>query len=210
MHEEVIPPHGLELVAALERRRSAALRGWVLAGGTALALRLGHRVSGDLDFFRASAVDLEALARVLERVGECETLGRDARTLNVLVAGVKLSFFRVSFGVLRPPTPYRFFSVADLVDIALMKLMAIADRGSRRDFVDLWCILQEGHTLRQCLELLPKKYGEGRVNLYHVLKSLTYFEDAESEPLPRMLRKFDWEACKSFFVEKAHAIVLPD
>lgn len=210
MHEEVIPPHGLELLAALERRRGAALRGWVLAGGTGLALRLGHRLSGDFDFFRSNAVDMRELARILERAGECETLNHDARTLNVLVGGVKLSFFRVSFGFLLPPAPYRFFAIADIVDIALMKLAAVADRGSRRDFVDLWCILQRGPTLRECIDLLPEKYGEGRVNLYHVLKSLTYFEDAEAEPLPAMREPFDWEACKSFFVEEAHEIVLPE
>ncbi len=209
MHEKVLPPHALELLTALEKRRSAALRGWVLAGGAALALRLGHRAAGAFDFFRTNAVDMAALLMALGRAGACEVLNHDARTLNVLVGGTKLAFFRVSFGVVHPPTPYRFFAVADLMDLALMKLVAIADRGSRKDFVDLWCILQEGLSLRECIDLLPRKYGAGHVNTYHVLKSLAYFDDAEKEPMPELLRALDWEKCKAYFAKEARAIVLP-
>jgi hypothetical protein len=90
-----------------------------------------------------------------------------------------------------------------------MKLAAISSRGSRKDFVDLYTILRGGLELEQCFAWLPEKYGEGRVNSYHVLKSLTYFEDAEREPLPRMFEPFDWQECRAFFVREAHAIVLP-
>jgi len=91
-----------------------------------------------------------------------------------------------------------------------MKLIAISGRGSRKDFVDLHTILRSGPILQDYFELLPKKYGPGRANVYHILKSLTYFEGAEQEPPPPMLEPFDWDECKSFFVREAHAIVLPD
>jgi len=91
----------------------------------------------------------------------------------------------------------------------LMKLIAISGRGSRKDFADLYIILQDVPTLETYFDMLPKKYGESRVNTYHILKSLTYFDDAESEPMPRMLVPFDWEECKAFFVREARAIILP-
>jgi len=88
-------------------------------------------------------------------------------------------------------------------------LAAISGRGSRKDFIDLYIILRGGLSLEEFFRWLPQKYGEGRSNAYHVLKSLTYFEDAESEPMPKMLEPFNWDECKAFFVREAHAIVLP-
>jgi hypothetical protein len=104
---------------------------------------------------------------------------------------------------------YAFFEIADVRDIALMKLAAIGSRGSRKDFIDLYTVLRSGLTLEVCFGWLPRKYGKGRLNTYHLLKSLTWFEDAEREPMPRMLEPFDWRECKAFFVREAHALVLP-
>jgi hypothetical protein len=99
--------------------------------------------------------------------------------------------------------------VADIRDIALMKLIAISGRGCRKDFVDLFTIVRIGVALQDLLGLLPKKYGAGRVNAYHILKSLTYFEDAEKEPMPVMLEPLNWKECKAFFTREAHSLVLP-
>ncbi len=117
--------------------------------------------------------------------GPYETLQEDLHTLTVLIDGTKLSFFRVRDPFLLPPTPHRFFSVADIRDIALMKLAAISGRGSRKDFIDLYLILQDRPTLRDYFEWLPKKYGADRINLYHIAKSLTYFSRKDSLPVPR-------------------------
>jgi hypothetical protein len=181
----------------------------MLAGGTGLALQVGHRVSEDFDFFKVESIDTGRLNLALRSLGPAETLQHDESTLTVLVLGVKLSFFSVPDPFLFDGRPFRFFEVADVRDIALMKLAAISSRGSRRDFVDLYTILRGGLELERCFAWLPEKYGEGRVNSYHVLKSLTHFKDAEREPLPRMLVPFDWDECKAFFVREAHAIVLP-
>ena len=72
-----------------------------------------------------------------------------------------------------------------------MKLIAISGRGSRKDFIDLYTILRNGPILKDFFPLLPIKYGAGRANVYHILKSLTYFKDAEREPPPTMLEPFD-------------------
>jgi len=210
MHERVLPRGSGELLAKLSGRGEPdILRGWALAGGTGLALRLGHRVSEDLDFFRTDDVDVQALHVLFKQCDVYETLQDSQHTVTVLLMGVKLSFFRVRDPFLFPATPYRFFAVADARDVALMKLAAISSRGSRKDFVDLHTILRDGPTLQDYFALLPKKYGASRVNAYHILKCLTYFADAEQEPMPEMLEPFDWEECKRFFVREARAILLP-
>jgi len=209
MHEKVLPRGSRELLAKLESLKTPELDGWTLAGGTGLAVQMGHRVSEDFDFFRTDAFSPDLIQRILRQVDVVGTLQEDERTLTVIVSATKVSFFSVPDDFLFPGSPYYFFQIADPRDIALMKLAAISGRGSRKDFIDLYTILQGGLSLEQCFHWLPSKYGEGRVNTYHVLKSLTYFDDAEREPMPRMLEPFDWVACKNFFVREAHAIVLP-
>ena len=209
MHEKVLPQHSLELLSALGDDPSPLLTGWTLAGGTGLAFHLGHRVSEDLDFFRTDDMDVSALHDVLATHGPYETLQEADHTLTVLIQDTKLSFFRVRDPFLFDALPHRFFTIASIGDIALMKLIAISGRGSRKDFADLYLILQDESTLEAYFEMLPRKYGESRVNTYHILKSLTYFDDAESEPMLRMLVPFDWKECKAFFSREARAIVLP-
>lgn len=209
MHEKVLPAHSLELLKRLEKDPAPQLRGWTLAGGSGLALLKGHRVSEDLDFFRTDDLDVRSLHDVFGRHGRYETLQEADHTLTVILRRTKVSFFRVPDPFLFEPAPYRFCRLADARDIALMKLVAISGRGSRRDFIDLRTILRDQPTLREYFDDLPRKYGPDRINAYHILKSLTYFEDAENEPMPRMREPFDWEECKAFFIRQARAIVLP-
>jgi len=208
VHEKVLPKGSRAVLARVEEIDRPQLQAWTLAGGTGLALRLGHRVSKDFDFFRTEGMSADSLHSLFRRMGEYETLQEASNTLTVLVSGTTLSFFQVPDPFLFPPTPYRCFFLADLRDIALMKLAAISGRGSRKDFVDLYTCLRSGARLQGFFDLLPRKYGAGRANIYHILKSLTYFEDAEQEPMPAMLEPFNWEECKNFFVREAHAIVL--
>jgi hypothetical protein len=204
-----LPPNSRQLLARLTGATGNGLEGWVLAGGTGLALHLGHRLSVDFDLFRTQGLDRECLRRALAAAGAYETLLESAGSLTVLAAGVKLSFFQVPDPFLFAPLPYLAVAVADVRDIALMKLVAIANRGSRRDFIDLYTILRSGLILPDYLALLVKKHGREGVNAYQVLKALTYFADAEEEPMPEMLAPFDWGECKAFFVREAHALVLP-
>lgn len=209
MHEKVLTDSGLALLRELGAAPSLSLGDWILAGGTGLALQLGHRVSEAFDFFRPGPLETDRLVGSLREVGSFETLQHSEHTLTVLIRGTKLSFFRAYDPFLFPGSPYRGFRIADIRDIALMKLLAITNRGSRKDFVDLYLILQGSLTLRDFLTMLPERYDPSTLNTYTVLKSLTYFEDAETEPLPRMLVPFRWEECRAFFLREAHAIVLP-
>ena len=208
MHEKVLPPNSKGLLAEIESMGSDAPCGWVLAGGTGLALKMGHRISIDFDFFRTEGMDISALHRSLISIDTYETLQESEGTLTVLIRDVKMSFFQVRDPFIFETESYLFFSVADPREIALMKLVAIANRGSKKDFVDLYTILRDGPILQDYMAWLPEKYGSERINTYHILKSLMYFDDAEEEPLPEMLEPFRWEECKAFFVREAHAMVL--
>lgn len=208
MHEKVLTQSSLELLNDFESGPSLLLENWVLAGGTGLALQLGHRISDDFDFFRTDFPDLSELHGQLRGYGQYETLQEASHTLTVLFRDTKLSFFRASSPFIFKGVTYRSFRIADIREIALMKLLAICNRGSRKDFVDLYTILQSETTLQEYFQLLPRKYGVSRINTYNILKSLTYFEDAEEEPMPRMLVPFEWEKCKAFCIRAAHSIVL--
>ena len=209
MHEKVLPRGSRDLLTKLRSLNHPELEGWMLAGDTGLALRMGHRISEDFDFYRRNDFSADRLHQILRQIETVGILQEDERTLSVIVSATKVSFSSVPDEFLFPGTPNLFFQIADARDIALMKLAAISDRGGRKDFVDLYTILRGGLSLERCFQWLPLKFGEERVNTYHVLKSLTYFEDAEREPLPRMLEPFDWAECKAFFVREAHSIVLP-
>ena len=208
MHDKILPNGSRELLDRLGNSDSPNLVGWYLAGGTGLALHFGHRISEDFDFFRTDELSLSGLHETLRGSEPCEMLQEADHTLTLICAGVKLSFFIIRDPLIFETTSYRFFEIADVRDIALMKLIAISGRGSRKDFVDLHTILRGGLTLQECFNLLPKKYGAGRANEYHILKSLAYFQDAEGEPMPLMLEPFDWEECKAYFIRESHSIVL--
>ncbi len=208
MHEKVLSSDSLELLSVLESNSPDLFNGWILAGGTGLALQLGHRISDDFDFFRENIDDVRILHEELRKYRPYEILQETGQTLTLLAGGVKLSFFRAPAPFISDTVQYRNFRIAGITDIALMKLIAIHNRGSRKDFIDLYTILQGDFRLRDYFALLPKKYDPSTINLYSILKSLTYFEDAEREPAPRMLVPFRWEECKAFFLRVAHSIVI--
>jgi hypothetical protein len=209
MHEEVLTPGSRDVLAKLEGISLPELHGWTLAGGTGLALMLGHRISDDFDFFRKDPIDLHKLLNGVMNNFDSETLQHENHTLTVLLNSVKLSFFIVESPFLFSSTPYAFFTIADIRDIAIMKIAAIAGRGSRKDFIDLFFLLKENITLNECIAFFTEKHRDSGYNLYHIMKSLTWFEDAESEPEPQMLKDFSWEKCKEFFVHESKNMVLP-
>jgi hypothetical protein len=124
---------------------------------------------------------------------------RAARALSPKSHGFWTLVLEETAPLLRPVLPYQAISVASLEDIGCMKIEAIASRGRKRDFVDLFFILiQTATSLKTFLDLFRRKYGRDRINLFHVLKSLTYFVDAEADPDPIMLVPFSWAELKTF------------
>jgi len=137
--------------------RIAEVRTFYLGGGTALALYLGHRRSEDFDFFRAQELVPQNLLSVLRDTGDLAVLQEAAGTLTVRLRGVATSFFRYDYPLLQPlrESPWGLL-VADPDDIAAMKLAAVAGRGSRKDFVDLYAYAHEIAPLEQRSSRTPK------------------------------------------------------
>ena len=203
-HHEVIGPTVEQTLKALKER--SLLEGFYLAGGTGLALQLGHRRSLDLDFFRQESFNDEQLLQQLQRFPEFSLTCRDRQTLHVRINGVKVSFLGYDYPVLFPFSPFLEVPVADPKDIGSMKISAIAGRGTRRDFVDLYMVArQEG--LKALLDLFQRKFAEANYNRVHVLKSLTYFDDADAEPMPNMLVPLAWQEVKDFFREQTPGLL---
>ena len=182
--------------------RQSLLSRFYLAGGTGLALRLGHRRSVDLDFFTAEAFDQEAFLQNAQHLAGFSVVAKSDQTLHAHVGGTKVSFLSYTYPVLFPFEIFLDVRVADPRDIACMKISAIAGRGAKRDFIDLYAVSQQ-YGLASLLELFRNKFAQANYSMVHVLKSLTYFEEAEKDPTPDMLAAGSWEDVKRFFVREA-------
>ena len=193
--KEVIPATAEHVLEALFKNGIAS---FYLAGGTALALHMGHRLSRDLDFFSTQSFDEDRMLQDLKTIEKVSLIAKDRETLHLHISGVKVSFLGYHYPVLFSFESFLGVHVADPRDIACMKINAIAGRGVRRDFVDLYVIAKE-YGLAPLLELFKVKYAEVDFNLIHALKSLTYFEDAEREPMPKMLAPISWDQVTEFF-----------
>ena len=204
MHPKVIGTDGWATVRKLAGAGLTA--GWTLAGGTALALQLGHRISRDLDFFRPEPFDPEALLHDLAALGRVGVQSRAEGTLHLALDGLRVSFLLAQAPLLFPGTPYRDLVLADPRDIAVMKVIAIGGRGSRKDFVDLFFFLRGGGTLDAVFELLRRRFPRLDYNEYHLLRSLVYFDDAETEPMPRLIRRASWREIKGAIVAEVRRL----
>lgn len=175
--------------------------GWYLAGGTALALQVGHRQSVDLDFFTAKKDFSEMkLERVLMQTKEWETTARDRGTLYGTFLGAKVSFIAYPFFV-PSKNMARHGTVRILLpdDIAAMKIVAMSQRGRKRDFIDLYWYCQNRESLGTVIGRAIKQYPFHNHNVGHFLTSLVYFEDADRDPMPRVFFKVTWGEIKKFF-----------
>jgi len=203
-HPHILSPDLLQTLAALQQ--ASLLLPFYLGGGTGLALHLGHRHSQDLDFFAFNTFDPESLLLTLERLGGLSVMAKSAQTLHVQLQAAKVSFLGYSYRLLFPPQLFQGVQVADARDIACMKISAIAGRGTKRDFVDLYSASHR-YGLPDLLELFPKKFSEANYSRVHLLKSLTHFDDAEKDPLPDMLIPLSWDEVKKFFLREVPRLV---
>lgn len=170
-----------------------------LAGGTGLALQIGHRRSVDFDFFSPDPFDTVKMVRRLDAIGMFELFHQDKDTVNGSLDGVKLSFFHYRYPLVRRCLAYDSIAIAGKLDIAAMKLEAIAGRGGKKDFVDLYFLLKE-FSFGEVFAAYAEKFGTRIANRYHVFKSLVYFADAEEEAMPEMLKKASWAQIKKTII----------
>jgi predicted nucleotidyltransferase component of viral defense system len=179
----------------------AVARKVYLAGGVAVAFHLEHRRSNDLDFFSLERrLDLSAVRREILKGAEAEVVALTDATLHLRLEGADVDFVRYEYPPLAPPRQSPLgVRVAHLRDLAAMKLAAIAKRGIRRDFWDLHEMLSRGATtLPRALRDYRQKFGVAEADLYHVLRALTWFADAEAETaFPRGLTSAKWRTIRS-------------
>lgn len=180
-----------------------ALRGFYLAGGSAVAIHLRHRRSDDLDLFSVQRdVDLEAVAEDIASLPSVTIVSATDTAIKLRLGNVPVDVVRYPYPLLRKASPGpEGFPVATLLDLAVMKLAAIASRGIRRDFWDFHEILTRTEiTLARALDAYVRRFGVKKSDVYHVLQALTYFDDAEREPRPRGLTAKHWREIRSYFL----------
>lgn len=194
MHKEILSKKTKRFLD--EIGKSKILRNFYLAGGTALALQIGHRKSIDLDWFSKKPFSTKELKKELRKLGKLKINEEKKDTLNCILDGIRLSFFEYPYKVLFPFVSYgKGLKLANIKDIACMKIDAISSRESKKDFIDLYFLLKK-FSLEELLKLFDKKYKGIEYNHLHILKSLTYFEEVEREPMPIMIEKINWENVK--------------
>ena len=189
MSGEAIPPE----VAALLSRLSqvSAIENFALGGGTAIALRIPYRRSVDLDFFSTAPFDSLGLQDALATsVGDFALSNRTPGSLRFMSGGVKAELFHHPYRLLRTVDRHEGVGILTLDDLAAMKVNAVTNRGSKKDFSDLLAMHDFGLPLDRALELFCRKYGaSGRLL---AVRSLLWFDDAEGEPDPMYLNGWAW------------------
>ncbi len=170
-----------------------------LAGGTGLALQLGHRCSIDLDLFTPAFPKRDLLLSSIKHLSP-QLVQEAEGTLDLIIDTVNVSFLEYTYPLLettQKPAEIYEFPLASVLDIACMKLSAISSRGTKKDFIDLYYILQE-KDWDDLWSAFRRKYEGVDYNRQHILKSLIYFADAEDDPEPDMLVDYNWEEVKEY------------
>jgi predicted nucleotidyltransferase component of viral defense system len=194
LHLDILPEGQLRLFETLSSQ--SFINDFYLAGGTCLALQIGHRRSIDFDFFIPVEFDTSTIINRLTQIGNYQRDNEEKNTINGSLDGVRISFFGYHYDIIGDFITFNKIRLAGLKDIAAMKLEAIAGRGSKKDFIDLYFLLQQ-YNLEEIFSFHALKYGIGLSNQYHHLKSLVYFADAETEAMPVMIKPLNWNNVKN-------------
>jgi len=191
LHYETVDTKTLELLKdLLSLDLFSDLR---LAGGTSLALQIGHLKSIDHGLFGNINVDVLEINKALSQIGSITQL-KDSKNIHIyLINGLKVDIVNYTYPWLQDLMQEDDVRLAKCEDIAAMKLSAITGRGTKKDFIDLYFLLKQW-TLSQMLQFYLSKFHDG--SLFMVMKSLVYFEDAETDKMPDMLIPVNWKEVK--------------
>lgn len=197
----ILPPKIKKALVFLSEQKWIGKSGWYLAGGTALALQAGHRTSVDLDFFIAEK-DFDKSELLNNFLGNSRwrtTLNRK-NTIYGELFKAKISFIAYPFFIPKQDfIKYGAIKILHPLDIAVMKIIAISQRGRKRDFFDLYWCAKNIEPLKKTIKRLKVQYPAVAHDYHHILKSLVYFSDAETDPEPEISFKANWKNIKDFF-----------
>lgn len=189
---QTVNPDTLELLKTLMSQPE--MQGMRLVGGTSLALQYGHRQSIDLDFFGKLQVSQDEILEMISRLGfDIRVLNQTRLILQLVVNRIKVDVIDYSYNWIDDPVIENGITLASPKDIAALKINAIEGRGSKKDFIDVYLLLQY-YSLDEILNFYASKYPNHSILM--ALKSLIYFEDAENQTMPKMFINTSWEAMK--------------
>lgn len=181
-----------------------SINDYYMIGGTALSLQLGLRESYDFDFCVKNEINNEMLLNELSSIGNIEVMQNQKGTCDILLNDIQVSFFYYPNKVLKDFVKVEEMpklKIASILDIAVMKIVAIGGRGAKKDFFDLYNIIQKCDiSTDELINGLKQKCGDN-INYVNIIMGLSYFEDAEDEILPNTFVDFNWENIKKFFIE---------
>ncbi|MCX6810005.1 MAG: nucleotidyl transferase AbiEii/AbiGii toxin family protein [Candidatus Berkelbacteria bacterium] len=181
--------------------RLSQFKKFYLAGGTSLALQIGHRISVDFDFFSTKEIDKKLLYQVNQVFPKSKirpTINNSGE-LTVFVDDVKLTFLYYPFGIVLKPIEYQNVNLLQIEEIAASKAHTIGRRGSFKDYVDLYFIISKKYcTLEEIIKLAKKKYGdEFSARLF--LEQLIYLEDIKDINIIFLKKKTTKKQIQHFF-----------
>lgn len=200
LHKKIIPPFSFDLLQDIQGDDN--FERFYLAGGTALALQLGHRISIDLDFFTAKEFKSNQV-NFLDK--PYEIISCFDNSIELIKDDTKVFFFYFGFPLKYDLVEVEGLYLANNIDIGLMKLLALQGRTTKKDIIDLFFIDQEVIPLEELLVLFETHYPKDSFNSYQSLKKLINTSDLEGQPLPRMFKEFDWEIALSLVQSKVAA-----
>jgi hypothetical protein len=187
LHKETVGHTTLELIETLQA--DSMLEGFLLVGETALSLQMGHRISIDIDFFTQDEFDTRELLEYLEQKYAFQLQYMHHNKLKGIINGVFVDLLRHNYKLIATPLNDQNIKMASMEDIAAMKINAIAGNGTRvKDFIDFYFLLNQ-YTFGELINFYVMKY-ENR-NDFHIIKSLTYFDDIIVEDWPQMYLEKD-------------------
>ncbi|MFN0015700.1 MAG: nucleotidyl transferase AbiEii/AbiGii toxin family protein [Saprospiraceae bacterium] len=192
LHTFTVQPETLDVLKKL--MAIPELAGFNLAGGTSLALQIGHRVSVDLDLFGARPFEKDEILDLVETLGTYQLIHQTKNILVLNLQGIKVDFINYKYPLLREVNLESGLRLVGLPDIGAMKLGAITGRGRKRDFTDLFFLLKQ-YSLEQLLSFYSQKYTDGSEFL--VARSLSYFDDADQDEELVLFQEADWTTVKN-------------
>lgn len=202
LHTETVSASTLDLLKRLQQIRELA--NTRLVGGTALALHLGHRKSIDLDLF-GTFDPMVSFRKILVDAGFSAEGSENGTVQSLLVNNVKVDLVNYPYPWIDDVVVEGGVRLAGLKDIAAMKLSAVANRGRKKDFIDIARLFDE-FSLERILALYKEKFSVSEVSF--PLRGLMYFDDAEEDPMPEMLCDMGWTATKERIVKTTRAFIL--
>ncbi len=170
-----------------------------LVGGTSLALQLGHRNSIDIDLFGNLDLDDYKIVEILKQFKQVEIIASSKSIKIFMINNIKVDLVNYPYMWIDNQLERDGIRLAGLKDIAAMKISAITQRGSKKDFIDLYFLLKS-FSFNQIMEFYMLKITDG--NEWLALRSLTYFDDADEQPMPKMYKDAKWEDIKSLIAKE--------